>query len=239
MNQLNALGKWIRNHIAVVVIVTLAILGIVGALSVPAPSTSEQLGSIFAVFLGLGGYLGIFYGIRALFRAAQHTVRQSHERITEAESRVEKQPELAKPAWDLARVTLESYFDRNLLQITLIFYLSVSVMIVGFGIVAVGVWQAIYSTTTWAGPVASAVGLITEFIGGTFLFIYRSAIEQATSYSQTLERINSVGMAMQILDTMPDDVGGEDLKSKTKSILVQLLVQQANFASHPVGVQPK
>jgi hypothetical protein len=73
-------------------------------------------------------------------------------------------------------------------------------------------------------------GVITEFIGATFLFIYRSAIQQAVDYSKSLERINSVGMAMQILDTMPNtpDPGvPEDLKSKTKATLVELLVQQA------------
>ena len=67
---------------------------------------------------------------------------------------------------------------------------------------------------------------ITQFIGATFLFIYRSTIQQPINYSRTLERINSVGMAMQILDTMPDATTPEDLKSKTKASLVQLLVQQ-------------
>jgi hypothetical protein len=58
-------------------------------------------------------------------------------------------------------------------------------------------------------------------------------------------------MAMQILDTMPDNASPDDLKSKTKARLVELLVgrvhtireQQAALlrtASHkPTGVQTR
>jgi hypothetical protein len=34
-------------------------------------------------------------------------------------------------------------------------------------------------------------------------------------------------MAMQILDTIPDHASSDDLKSKTKALLVELFVQQA------------
>lgn len=33
-------------------------------------------------------------------------------------------------------------------------------------------------------------------------------------------------MAMQILDTMPDEANSDDLKNKTKATLVELLVKQ-------------
>jgi hypothetical protein len=102
------------------------------------------------------------------------------------------------------------------------------VMLVGFAIVGVGISLAITHPETAIKPASLATisGIITQFIGATFLFIYRSTIQQAINYSRTLERINSVGMAMQILDTMPDATTPEDLKSKTKASLVQLLVQQ-------------
>ena len=52
-------------------------------------------------------------------------------------------------------------------------------------------------------------------------------MEQAINYTETLERINSVGMAMQILDTIPDDAVEENLKNSTKATVVKLLMQQA------------
>lgn len=154
------------------------------------------------------------------------------ERIAEAESKIEDEPTQITPAWDLARITLEAYFNRNLGQITAIFWLSVTVMFIGFVIIVWGITQSIRSPELIApAAIAAGAGVITEFIGATFLFIYRSAIEQAINYSKTLERINSVGMAMKILDTMPDETKDEDLKSKTKATLVELLIKQAQKES--------
>lgn len=157
---------------------------------------------------------------------------KSRESITKAESKLEAAPEKAKPAWDLARVTLEAYFNRNLFQIASIFWLSVFVMLVGFGIIIWGINKATQSPNIFGtAGLATIAGLITEFIGATFLFIYRSTIRQAIGYSKTLERINSVGMAMQILDTMPDETKDNDLKSNTKATLVELLVRQSFLVS--------
>jgi len=162
----------------------------------------------------------------------RNTERFYNEKIAEAESKISDEPTQVTPAWDLARVTLEAYFSRNLSQITAIFWLSVTVMIVGFAIIVWGISQAIQSPdSVIAASIAAGAGVITEFIGATFLFIYRSAIEQAINYSKTLERINSVGMAMKILDTMPDEAKPDDLKSNTKAKLVELLIQQANNGS--------
>jgi hypothetical protein len=155
-----------------------------------------------------------------------------NEKIAEAESKVEAEPQKVRPAWDLARITLEAYFNRNLSQITAIFWLSVVVMMVGFAIIVWGIAGAFQSKETiMTAAIATTAGVITEFIGATFLFVYRSTIQQGMSYSRTLERINAVGMAMQILDTMPDETKKDDLKSKTKAMLVELLVRQANEAS--------
>jgi hypothetical protein len=177
--------------------------------------------------------VGLSAGIYQAWWSSKDSRKVARERIKEAESRLEKEPEKAKPAWDLARVTLESYFNRNLSQINSIYWLSVIVMIVGFGILIWGISMAFrLSTVVVPSAIASAAGILTEFIGATFLFIYRSTIEQAINYSKTLERINSVGMAMQILDTMGDEIKSDDLKSKTKATLVELLVRQAYEATN-------
>jgi cbb3-type cytochrome oxidase subunit 3 len=161
------------------------------------------------------------------YREHKRFREEAKARLEQAESKVEQEPEKAKPAWDLARLTLEAHFTKNLSQIASIFWLSVIVMLAGFAMLLYGIWQSV-QTPTLLGPatIASISGIITEFIGATFLFIYRSTIQQAINYSKTLERINSVGMAMQILDTMPDSAKATDLKSKTKAKLVELLVRK-------------
>jgi putative flippase GtrA len=182
----------------------------------------------FAIGFILAGVVG-FVSSRILY---WRRARDIGERIATAESKVEAEPEKAKPAWDLAGGHLEDYINQNLSQITDIFFLGALAMIVGFVVIIVGTVQAIQSPDTFVPTaIASAAGVITEFIGATFLFVYRSTIQQASGYSRTLERINSVGMAMQILDTIPDGAKPEDLKSKTKATLAELIIRQAHEAS--------
>lgn len=172
--------------------------------------------------------IGFFFQLWRQFRREQERYQESKKRIQAAEDRIEAEPAKAKPAWDLARATLEAYFNRNLSQIASIFWLSVVVMFMGFSIVVWGVIQGInHPEDIKPATIAALSGIITQFIGATFLFIYRSTITQAVNYSRTLERINSVGMAMQILDTMPDETQVDDLKSKTKATIVELLIRQS------------
>ena len=103
--------------------------------------------------------------------------------------------------------------------------MSIVVIVVGFAITIWGISRAFTEPDKWPSSlIAASAGTITQFIGATFLFIYRSTLQQAVRYTKTLERINSVGMAMAILDTMSDDTDAR-LKSKTKAELVKLLVK--------------
>jgi hypothetical protein len=183
----------------------------------------------FVIGFAFAGFIG-FVSSRVLWQWGR--ARSIEKRIALAESRAEAEPEKVKPVWDLARVTLEAYFNQNLNQINYIFWLSAFVMIVGFGIIIWGISQAIQSPDTFVpATIASAAGVITEFIGATFLFIYRSTIQQAGSYLRTLERMSSVGMAVQILDTIPEGAKLDDLKNKTKATLVELSIRQAHEAA--------
>jgi hypothetical protein len=67
------------------------------------------------------------------------------------------------------------------------------------------------------------------------MLIYRSTIRQASSYAETLERMNSVGMAMQILDTIPDEAKPDDIRNKTKAVIVELLIRQTHGAYETTG----
>jgi nitrate reductase gamma subunit len=155
--------------------------------------------------------------------------KQTSERLTVAESKVEREPDKARFAWDLARITLESYFNRNLRQVSAIFYLSAAVMLVGVGIITWGITQAIQRPdSTLPAVITGLSGVVTELIGATFLFLYRSTMQQAASYTRTLERINSVGMAMQILDTMPGGDTEGCLKNNVKAEVVRMLMRHAH-----------
>jgi hypothetical protein len=65
-------------------------------------------------------------------------------------------------------------------------------------------------------------GIITEFIGATFLFIYRSAIQQSLTYYKTLERLGSVAVSLSIIKTI--SIESKERKDKTKAEIIRLLL---------------
>jgi predicted PurR-regulated permease PerM len=193
--------------------------------------------NIIAFIAGLIGFLTIISATLVSLFQFKEGIKKTSERITQAELRVEAQPEKIKPAWDLARVTLESYFNRNLSQVSAIFWLSVGVMVIGFFIVIWGIWQAIQlPNSTLPAVITGLAGVITELIGATFILIYRSTMEQAVTYTKTLERINSVGMAMQILDTIPNNATESGIKNSTKAAVVKMLMEQAYKIEDPTNL---
>lgn len=146
---------------------------------------------------------------------------QPRETITKAEAAVEKEPEKTRPVWDLSRAQLELYINRNLSQVRNIFWITIVVMAAGFGMVVYGVYRA-WEAQLQVAILTTASGLITQTIGATFLLIYRSTMRQANDYVGTLERINAVGMAVAIVDLIPDDKG--EMKTKARVDLVKQIL---------------
>jgi uncharacterized membrane protein len=127
--------------------------------------------------------------------------RQFTKKIEQIEVKAEQQPEKTKDAWD--REKLEAYFNRNLSQVGMIFFVALFVMLVGFGFIGWGVSLAIAKPDSIKTSYLAAIsGTITEFIGVTFMVIYRSTMAQANQFMEVLERIHTVGRAVQILDAI-------------------------------------
>ncbi|MCX6036966.1 MAG: hypothetical protein NTW99_03555, partial [Chloroflexi bacterium] len=60
-----------------------------------------------------------------------------------------------------------------------------------FAIIIWGITQAVQlPSSTLPAVITGMAGVITELIGATFLLIYRSTMEQAVTYTKTLQRIN-------------------------------------------------
>jgi hypothetical protein len=56
----------------------------------------------------------------------------------------------------------------------------------------------------------------------SMMVIYRSTTAQANQYVEVLERMNMVGMAVQILDAIPE--AESELKNKTRAEMVSLVL---------------
>jgi hypothetical protein len=144
-----------------------------------------------------------------------------------AERNVAEHPDKARPLWDLARTRLELYFERNLSQINSIFWITLVMMFAGFVMLFWGIYQSFLTPSTIQPSIVAAVsGIMTEFIAATFLVIYKSVMAQATEYVSTLERINSVGMSIQIAESI--DETNKELKDNLRAELARQILRPAS-----------
>jgi len=180
------------------------------------PQTKSYLSPLAAAFGGIAALLIAGLGI---FERARRSVQQE-EVFQRVEDRVREHPNEPQAAWDLARVKLESYINRNLRHVQWIFFLSLSAMVAGFVIIGYGVVRVYESPENLgASIVVSSAGVLVELISTTFLLVYRSTIQQAQTYVAMLEKINAIGMSIQILDRAP----GEATDKARIQIALQLL----------------
>jgi hypothetical protein len=172
----------------------------------------------------IGGGLGVASALMALAmlayrRALEREARVS--RIEEVERRVIEDPKATQAAWELAQVKLENYLNRNLQQVWSIYWLTIIVMTIGFGLIGYGVFMVYQGPQNLTPSILAAVsGVLVNFIGASFLIVYRSTMEQAKEYVVILERINAVGMAVQILESIED----VDLRKKVMAEVAKELL---------------
>jgi hypothetical protein len=181
----------------------------------------------------LSAGLGVLAAAIALAVVAYQSLleRQARQdKIEIVEERAREHPEKPQLAWDLARTKLESYLDRNLAQVRSIYWLTLLVMVCGFGFIVYGLYEAFQSPDRLpVSIVASASGVIVSFIGGSLLLVYRSILAQSKDYVTVLERINAVGMAVQVIASISDT--GQELRNTTTAELAKQLLNL--YATNP------
>lgn len=208
----------------------LRILFLIAATCITLAIICELLARAFPAQLNLlrivAAVLGVVGGVLILGIGAYQHVSDETERekvIQTAEAHVRQHPDEPQAAWELGRIKLESYLNRNLAQVKLIFYLTLFVMLAGFIIIGYGVVRVYQSPENFKPSIVVTIsGVIVEFIAATFLYIYRSTIEQAKEYVNILERINAVGMSVQILESI--EASDTGLRDKTRADIAKGLL---------------
>jgi hypothetical protein len=182
--------------------------------------------AIFIVLLLLYGNIGDFYYYIVILLSVimliilyesyrENTSREKRkiERIKQIELKINDAPDSSKYVWEIATIKLESYFDKNISQINSIYWISVSVILIGVGVILFSITKT--GSNIELTLISSGVGVLTQFLGATLMFLYRSTIKQSVNLINILERINTVGMSIHIVETLPDK--NEELKNKTKA----------------------
>ena len=198
----------------------------------------QAIGIGFAIYVAAQnmpkeiGYAGWFLfgiGFFTILLIAAHQQVGANEKVDQeilaVQTKARENPERPEYAWDLARTKLERYLERNLYEVRAIFLLTTLVMFGGFALVVFGLLKAFSAPSDLPISIVSAAsGVLLSFIGGSFLLIYRSVLAQSASYVSILERINAVGMAVQIASTVPE-TGEKPIRAETTAALACSLLK--------------
>lgn len=167
---------------------------------------------LFLLLLLLILLIGLFiqqYAMDAAYRTQENKLQEE----------ADEDPSNIRKAWRADRQFMHNYLSRNLGQNRQIFWTSLVMIPIGFAVIVVGSIVSIIGTPRSGENIASSIGvlslpewiiitgLITEFLAATILFIYKSTFSQTSRYFRELARLNIVGIAAQMVDTINDDDG--------------------------------
>lgn len=212
------LALLLDNIVFLTILVAIAIVVVSTLIYLAQDPALGWLGAAGVVLMVIAGAAGT-----AIFED-RLAVRQRQKHIVEIERKVEDAPDKPKLAWDLASAKLEDYLARNLSQVRSIYYLVLFVMFIGFVFIGYGIYFVYYDAKIEASIVAAVSGILVQFIGATFLLIYRSTMEQAKDYVAMLERINAVGMSVQLVESIedPDPKVRDEVRADLASSLLEM-----------------
>lgn len=172
--------------------------------------------NIYISFLGLSFlifFLG-FLGNSASFSELENNKEQLKEEEKE-------NPEKIKPMWDYAKNELMIQLELIKKQANLIFKISIISIVIGLVTILISIFFIINNDLSQILVISTIGGILTEFIGATFLVMYKSLILQLNENLKILERLNFIGIGIKILDTMDENHEniGEVKKELAKKII--------------------
>ncbi len=184
--------------------------------------------------------LSIALTLLLLLRIEYRKEIDKQRRFDKLKQKADANPTAAKPAWDLAYARIELYVDRNLWQVVGIFVAIIAVMLGGFAIIGIGVEKMLaapqlFEAKGYAAILTTGSGVLVEFIGATFLVIYKATMSQAQGYVSMLERINAVGMSAQLIES----VNASNLKDDARINLAQQLLRMYGHADWQHSAVPQ
>jgi len=124
-------------------------------------------------------------------------------------------------AWQNAKDNIQRYINENLKQVKNIYWVAIGVMVVGFGFILAGVVLSVYQPTIKPSLIAAVSGVISQFIGVTFMVIYRSTMQQASEYFSALVAMDTISKAVDILDSIPET---SELKNTVRTQMATMIL---------------
>lgn len=118
---------------------------------------------------------------------------------------------------------LTEYYAINKSQARNSFRFSVFSIIVGLATLIAGIWLFYLSSTPniQLTAISSISGLLIEFIGGAYFYLYRKSLDQLNYFFEQLIRMQDIMLSIKLCEDFPDPARQAELKEKIIVTLIE------------------
>jgi uncharacterized membrane protein YedE/YeeE len=196
-------------------------------------ASSVSLGGAIAIAAGF-----VFAGIAFVFKRAREARLAAEAENIRRKAKARALPAIAPATGgeyfeSLVRINVDNlsdYYTQVRVHTNNSFWASIVAGGLGFVLIAVGLgWGFASSDTSSLSYVATASGVIVEFISGVFFYLYNRTVRQLKGYHDSLLDVQNILLSFRIVEQSDPDHQGPLLEK----ILTFLLKQRAHGVARP------
>ena len=175
-----------------------------------------SIGIIMALFL----YLSQLESLSSEFNVEIEQLRVERTEITKKIEDEEGEPDIFYTI-QLSLNQLNEYYTINKAQATTSFRFSIAAIVVGLCFILAGITLNYTGTKTIEITYLAGIsGILLEFIGGAYFFMYKKSLEQVNFFFGQLIKVQDTMLAINLADAIKEDGKKIDMQEK---IIVSLL----------------
>ncbi|GHO95987.1 hypothetical protein KSF_060350 [Reticulibacter mediterranei] len=190
---------------------------------------------ITAIAAGLSSISALIKYIRDTSKRNQVVERQEDIIASEAEKKPHEEAQLDVMQSIESQLTkLAMFYSLNKDQAKLSFHASMSVIIIGSLTIASGIWLFYLRSSDITLPAITIIsGVLCDFIGASYFFMYRMNLTQMNYYFRQLVVLQDTMLTIKLVKELPDEKDPHDAKkiTLTEKIVVTLLERGSNLTS--------
>jgi len=134
---------------------------------------------------------------------------------------------------------LIDYYIINKAQATTSFRSSIIAISIGFATIIVGVWLAYANVGgNTAAYISVLAGVLLQFIGGAFFFLYNKSLIQLNFFFARLALMQDTMLGIRLADSIPDGKEKRQILEKVMFAIVQRNVIVPNYLSTEMPNSP-
>ena len=226
-----------------IVALSLAALVLAGSLALSAtlfgwPLPIEQISpvlapiagiSAFMLFIGLAAYVGLKVKGGGVLRLELQSLHEERKRITERLADTPK-PDILDTI-QLSLNQLNEYYTINKSQARNSFTFSVFAIVVGLATLVGGIWIFYFgeSPRVELTAITSIAGVLSQFIGGAYFYLYRRSQEQLNFFFEQLVKMQDTMLSVKLCEQVQPPERQVELREK----IILTLLQRSSAALVP------